>query len=237
MIVRAVATRAAIALGISACAAVTFPARADDAPPVNRFSVGLAGGPMIGFQASADGSPIAEPAGQTTNAIVALGADRSVASWLALGVEARGGSWDSAWSAAAGYDSQHDRILFDLDAVLRLRSPPVSLFPRRVVFSLSPSVGFTWPDAPARHTRAVSETWRALGGGGNAGIELTGETWFAYQPSRWKMGLAAGFGYMRHWFSLDGELAPLSDPGATVSARYRYVADQLMFKLAFLTGV
>jgi hypothetical protein len=191
---------------------------------------------MIGFDASADGSPIAEPAGRTTNAIVALGADRSVARWLALGVEARGGSWNSAWSAAAGYDSQHDRILFDLDAVMRLRSPPVSLFPRRVVFSLAPSVGFTWPDAPARHTRAVSESWRPLGVGGNAGIELTGETWFAHLPSRWKMGLAAGFGYMRHWFSLDGQFTPVSDPGATVSARYRYVADQLMIKLAFLAG-
>jgi hypothetical protein len=236
VIVRAAATRAAIALGISACAAVSVPARADDAPPVNRFSVGLAEGPMISFQASADGSPVAEPAGQTANAIVALGADRSVARWLALGFEARGGSWNSAWSAAAGYDSEHERMLFDLDAVMRLRSPPVSLFPKRLVFSLSPSVGFTWPFAPARHTRAVNESWQPLGGGGNLGIELTAETWFAHPPSRWKMGLAAGFGYTRHWFSLDGELTPISDPGATVSARYRYVADQLMIKLAFLTG-
>jgi hypothetical protein len=227
------------ALAICACASSTI-ARADSAhrddPPASRLSATFAAGPMLGFDATADGRALAEGGGEAANFLGILGFDHSVVRWLALGVEARVGSWDSPWSSVVGYDHQHPRVLFDLDAVLRLRSPTVWEFPWPVVFSLSPSAGVTWPDPPSRDTRAVQETWRARAGGRNFGIDLTGETWFKFRRSRWQLGGAVGVGYTRHWFSLDGMFTPVSDPGAAVSARHDYVTDMIVIKAAFLAG-
>jgi hypothetical protein len=238
-----VTTRAAAcaALAICACAAPSPPARADsahrDEPPATRFSAAFFGGPTFGFDARADGRPAAESGGHAGNFLFSLGIDRSLVRWLALGVEGRVGTWSSPLAEAVGYDQQHLRDLFDLDAVIRFRSPTVWTFRWPVAFSVSPSGGFTWPDPPSRETRAVQETWRPRGGGGNVGIDLTAETWFKFRRSRWQLGAAAGVAYMRHWFALDGTFAPVSEPGASVTTRYAYVTDMFLIKVAFLAGL
>jgi hypothetical protein len=198
-------------------------------------------GPMR-MGVTADGRPIDEPTADEPNFNVGLGVDVAVVSWLALGVEGRGGSWDSQWSTAAGYVSSEagtgNRSLFDLDAVMRFRSPLVRLFPRRpLVFSLAPSIGYTWPQAPSRVTRAVTESWQPRTGS-NAGIELTCETWFTLgRRRRWPVGAFVGVGYLRHWLALDAQMTPGSQPDAAVSARYEYVTDQILFKFGALTGL
>jgi hypothetical protein len=168
--------------------------------------------------------------------LVFLGIDRRVVPWLALGVEGHVATWDSATSAAAGYDAQHARDLFDLDGVIRLRSPVATFFRRPVTFSLSPSGGLTWPRAPSRETRAVMESWRPHRGG-NVAVELMVETWVVQLGPHWKIGAAAGVGWARHWFALDGTFTPVDDPGAAVSTRYDYVTDRFIFKLAVLAGL
>jgi hypothetical protein len=226
----------AVALGICVAPIPNVPARADDAPeriPQRlRLSVALSTGAMVGLDFTADGRPVSEQGSGMPNPLVTLGVDGPVAPWLAFGVEARFGGWDSTQSQAVGYY----RDYFDLDAVMRFRAPAVWLFQRPLVLSLSPSVGFTWPDPPSRDTRAVTETWRSRGDGGNAGIELACETWFALRRARWKLGAAVGVAYARHWFSLDADFTPVSDPAAAVSVRYDYAADQILFKAAFLAG-
>jgi hypothetical protein len=50
---------------------------------------------------------------------------------------------------------------------------------------------------------------------------------------------AGGFRFVgrgTHWFSPDADFTPVSDPAAAVSVQYRYVADQILFKAAFLAG-
>ena len=231
---------AGVALAIATCVAIGPAARADsahrDEPPATRISAALSGGRAFGFDASADGRPLAERDDDVGNGLLSLGVDHSVVRWLALGVEARVGSWDSNWSTVAGYDQPHMRILFDVDAVLRIRSPTLGPFRWPVVLSVSPSGGFTAPAAPARDTRAVRETWHPRGGGGNFGIDVTAETWYKLRRSRWQLGGVVGVGYSRHWFSLDGTFTPVSDPGAAVSARYDYVTDMVLFKLGILAG-
>jgi hypothetical protein len=227
----------AVASAVSGEAVCAQEAHADE-PPLTRLSAGFGGGATLAFDVSVDGAAGSEPIGDATTIVAALGVDRSLLRWLAVGVEARVGTWASAWSQAAGYETPDGsgRNLFDLDGMIKLRSPVVTFLPRPVVFSLSPSVGFTWPEPPSRDTRAVTERWQARGGGGNAGVELTCETWFKLRRSRWQLGAAAGVGYVRRWFSLDAQFTPVADPGATVSTHYDYVVDQILFNLAFLAG-
>jgi hypothetical protein len=192
---------ASAALAILACAAIGSSARADsahrDEPPATRISAIGSGGTAFGFHSSADGRPLDESAGDNSNVLVGLAVERSALRWLALGVEARVGGWDSAWSMAAGYDAQHLRVFFDLDAELAIRSPIIWVLPWPIVVSVSPSVGFTIPVAPARDTRAVRETWQPHPGG-NVGIDLNVETWYKLRRSRWQLGGVAGVAYTRH---------------------------------------
>ena len=236
MIARA-AARAVLA--ICACAAASTRARADgergDGPPPLRFQAAFAGGEMSRFEATADGRALADEAGDTTNGLGILGVDHDVLRWLALGVEARVGSWHTPWSKIVGYLNENERFLYDLDLVLSFRSPTVRALSWSLVIRLSPSLGLTWPGAPTRDTRAVQETWRPRSGG-NVGIDLTVEAWHKLRRSRWQLGGAVGVTYTRHWFSLDGTFTPVSEPAAAVSARYDYVTDMFLFKLAFLAG-
>jgi hypothetical protein len=188
---------AGVVLSILAYTAI---ARADsahhDEPPATRISASGSGGTAFGFHASADGRPLDE-SGDNSNVLASLAVERSLVRWLALGVEARVGGWDSAWSMAAGYDAQHLRVFFDLDAELAIRSPIIWVLPWPIVVSVSPSVGFTIPVAPARDTRAVRETWQPHPGG-NVGIDLNVETWYKLRRSRWQLGGVAGVAYTRH---------------------------------------
>lgn len=244
MIARRAASRAALALALCASAAGA-PARAQDTgggnePPRLRLSLGLSGGPIVGLGVTANGQSIDEPKGDAVNPNFTLAVDGSVVSWLAFGVEGRAGGWNTQWSEAVGYASPNmgglERFLLDLDAVMRFRSPIVRWFPRRpLVFSLSPSAGYTWPLAPSRSTRAVAERWTPQRGS-NVGVELTGETWFTLQRFSLRWGVAVGLGYMRRWLTLDQELTPLAQPDAAVTTRFHYVTDQVQFRLAAMTG-
>ena len=112
----------------------------------------------------------------------------------------------------------------------------MTLFTRPWTFSLSPSIGFTWPQRPVRYTRAVSERWSPQSGS-NAGVGLGAETWFGLGRTRWKLGCGVGVDYLRHWLTLDATFTPVSDPAAADTVRYRYVTDQLLFKMTFLDGL
>src|SRR4051794_984464 len=98
---------AGAALIIAACVAVGPPVRADsahhDEPPATRLSAAVSMGTAFGFEASADGHSLAESDDGVGNGLVSLGVDHIVVRWLAFGLEARVGSWDSNLSTAVGY--------------------------------------------------------------------------------------------------------------------------------------